>query len=319
MPIIISIIICTYNRADILPICLQSLADQTLDKHLFEVIIINNNSTDNTQEIAETFSKNQPNFRVVLESKQGLSHARNRGCFEAIGEYVAYSDDDCKIPKEWLAIARSIIDEQRPDIFGGPYYAFYNSVKPEWYKDEYGSHVQGSEKRALSTQEFLDGGNFFISRILLTTIGGFNPRLGMIGNEFGYGEETELQLKIRSQYPDIQLMYYPQLYVYHLVRKEKMMLKSIIFQRFQNGRDTIQIFKLREKTNFQIFKKVSSSMIHFLILLFIFPYRHIFRDKTCYPFLQNYFYEEGTSIFSSLGFLYEIVVVTLFSDAETKT
>ena len=149
MSVIISVIICTYNRAYLLSQCLDSLSNQTLEKHFFEVLIINNNSTDNTQEIAEFISKKEPNFRVILETSQGLSHARNRGWNEAQGLYVGYLDDDCKVPPEWLQTAQSCITTQTPDIFGGPYYACYNSQKPKWFKDEYGSHVSGSEPREL--------------------------------------------------------------------------------------------------------------------------------------------------------------------------
>lgn len=313
MPVKISIIICTYNRADILPICLQSLADQTLDKNLFEVIIINNNSTDNTQEITESFSKNQPNFRVVIEPKQGLSHARNRGCFEAIGEYVAYSDDDCKVPKEWLAIATSIIDEQAPDIFGGPYYALYNSPKPEWFKDEYGSHVIGSEEKSLSPGEFLSGGNFFIKRILLRNLDGFNVKLGMTGNTAGYGEETELQIRLRNQHENVVIMYYPQLFVYHLVKKEKMLLKKVIYRKFQNGRYSPHVFEGYVSSKRYKIRKILENMVLFFALFISFPISHFFRDTVRYPFIENYFYEKGVRIFFVMGYLFETMVIIPFS------
>ncbi len=75
----ISIIICTYNRAELLNETIKSLLNQTVEVSHYEIIIVNNNSTDNTAEIVRGFIDRYNNIRIVLESKQGLSHARNRG------------------------------------------------------------------------------------------------------------------------------------------------------------------------------------------------------------------------------------------------
>ena len=114
MTIVLSIIVCTYNRESLLPLCLQSLTDQAIDKRLYEVIVVNNNSTDGTQEVAESFAEMSKNLRVVLERRQGLSHARNRGWMEAQGKFVAYIDDDAIAWPDWIY---SILDfiKRHPD------------------------------------------------------------------------------------------------------------------------------------------------------------------------------------------------------------
>jgi glycosyltransferase involved in cell wall biosynthesis len=313
---IISVVICTYNRANLLSQCLHSLGEQTLDNLLFEVLVINNNSTDNTQEIAESFSNISPNLRVIIESKQGLSHARNRGASEAKGKYIAYLDDDCSVPKDWLETAQSIIAHQAPAAFGGPYYAFYLSPKPDWFKDEYGSHVQGAEPKALYPEEFLDGGNFFINRELLLNLGGFNPVLGMTGSTFGYGEETELQLRIRNEYPDSSLMYFPQLFVYHLVRKEKMIITSIIYQSFQRGRSSAYMFMDNNSLKKHESRYIFENVVLLVVLILSFPLRLLCRDRMRYPFVQNYCYEKGVRIFSLMGSLYEMLVISSLKAAQ---
>jgi len=133
----ISVIICTYNRADLLADVLQTVCEQSLERSEYEIIIIDNNSTDETPTIGQSFVALYPNVRCFVEMKQGLSHARNRGWQEARGEYVAYIDDDCKVPPKWLACADTIISEHAPDILGGPYFAFYNRPKPVWYSAYY--------------------------------------------------------------------------------------------------------------------------------------------------------------------------------------
>lgn len=316
----ISVVVCTYNRAGLLSELLRTLVIQTLSPDQYEIIIVDNNSTDATKDLCySTIAENSGlHIRYVSEINQGLSHARNRGWNEAQGLYVGYLDDDCKVPPGWLQIAQSIIADQAPEVFGGPFYAYYNSPKPYWFKDEYGSHVQGSEPKLLPPGEFLDGGNFFINRNLLSKLGGFNTCLGMAGNKIGYGEETELQIRTRNQYPDSVIMYYPQLFVYHLVRREKMIIKSIIHQRFQSGRYSTHIFKDCFLSKKQILGQILGNMIFLVALLIAFPISHIFRDTTRYPFIQNFFYEKGARIFSILGFLYETILIIPLKSIQEK-
>jgi glycosyltransferase involved in cell wall biosynthesis len=311
---LISVVVCTYNRADLLPTCLQSLADQTLDKELYEVILVHN-STDDTQKIAELFSKTESNFRIIIETKKGLSHARNRGWKEAKGDYIAYTDDDCKLPEQWLTVARSIIEDPAPEIFGGPYYAFYNSPKPMWFKDEYGSHVIHTSPKILNPEEFLSGNNFFIKKELIAKLDGFDTNLGMSGTTIGYGEETDVQIKIRSQYPELFIYYHPSLFVYHLVRKEKMTTKWILYDNFINGQYSALIFSGTKVTK----KTILHAFIYHTGWCFIrtvsLPVSLFIRDRKKYPVYQNYFYETGIQILSSLGILYELTYLQLFHQA----
>ena len=114
----ISVVICTYNRAELLANSLQTLCEQTINKSDYEVLVVDNNSQDSTPNLTESFCRYYPNIRYFLETRQGLSHARNRGWQEAKGLYVAYIDDDCKVPEQWLTIAMKIIDRIAPTAFG---------------------------------------------------------------------------------------------------------------------------------------------------------------------------------------------------------
>jgi len=230
---------------------------------------------------------------------------------EAQGEYVAYTDDDCILPQQWLTIARSIIQDRAPGVFGGPYYAFFNSPKPDWFKHEYGSHVIGATPKILTPQEFLDGGNFFIRKELISKLDGFDTTYGMNGNSIGYGEETALQVKIRSQYPKIDLFYHPSLFVYHLVRKEKMIMKWIVYDNFIDGQYSALLSlgpNIPKKTIIQSF--ISNIGWCFLRIVSL-PVAFFIRDEEKYPFYQNYFYESGVRILFSLGFVYELTHLQL--------
>ena len=114
-----------------------------------------------------------------MPGKQGLSHARNRGWKEAKGKYVGYIDDDAKAPPQWVSVAQKVIENMKPAAFGGGYRAYYDSPKPNWWKDEYRSHIPGKEARILEEDKYLSGGNLFFRLSLLQKLGGFDPNFGM--------------------------------------------------------------------------------------------------------------------------------------------
>jgi glycosyltransferase involved in cell wall biosynthesis len=304
MPPLISVVLCTYNRADLLAAALQTLCEQSLDRGEYEVIVVDNNSTDDTRSVAEGFCRSRANVRYVLETRQGLSHARNRGWQEARGEYVAYTDDDCKLPPQWLAVARQIIAKKSPEIFGGPYFAFYNTAKPPWFKDSYGSCELGGEARALNADEFLAGGNIFFRRELLETLGGFDTSLGMAGAKIAYGEETALQKRVRDASPEACIYYDPDLYVYHLVRPEKMTLLWRARAAFPKGRS---VYRVHQGDAPATIGKASMTVRAIRIVLAFavdVTLGTLRRDRAKYPYIQNYFYEHTSRYLHSLGKLY---------------
>ena len=91
----LSIIVCTYIRDAYILETLRKLKNQTTDNQVYEVIIINNNSTDTTEEICKNYilSLSDRNSYYFNEKKQGLSFARNRGITESKGEIIAFIDE----------------------------------------------------------------------------------------------------------------------------------------------------------------------------------------------------------------------------------
>ena len=90
----LSVIVCTYNREDIIRDCLDALVNQDVEDGLFEVLVIDNNSSDRTQQVVTKYTRLHPNFHLFFEGSQGLSYARNLGLKESKADYVAYIDDD---------------------------------------------------------------------------------------------------------------------------------------------------------------------------------------------------------------------------------
>ena len=304
MGILISVVVCTFNRAGLLAEAIDTLCHQTLDPSLYEIIVVDNNSTDDTGVVMGNFL-GRGNVRYCLEPQQGLSHARNRGWRKAQGEYVAYVDDDCRMPSQWLAVATEVITNLSPGIFGGPFFALYNSPKPAWFRDSYGSYSLGDEPRSLGIHEYIYGGNIFFRRSLLRELGGFNPDLGMSGCRIGFGEETSLQRLARKVMPNEVIYYDPRLYVYHLVRPEKMSLLWMIRACFADGRHAHHVAEGASLSGMSLHRMFIYAAYTFLALG-VDNIKGIFnRDLAQYPFLQNYLYEYGLVRIRNFGALYE--------------
>lgn len=307
----ISVIICTYNRADLLANILPTLEEQTLDKDHYEILIIDNNSNDRTQEVAEKFCQTNYNFFYHFEPQQGLSHARNKGWEEAKGKYIAYTDDDCKIPSEWLATAKNIIDTMEPPIFGGPYFAFYNSPKPNWFKDKYGSSTKGDIARCLDSNEYISGGNIFLNCAIINNFEKFNPKLGVSGKQFRSGEETDLIKRVRNVMGNKAIYYAPQLYVYHLVAPQKMYINYALYRYFNNGLSHYAIFK--DDNSFSLIKEIRF-LVKTILELFIEIFIKIpWRDREVYPYIENYLYECICPYIERLGRFYAIFTEKLLN------
>jgi glycosyltransferase involved in cell wall biosynthesis len=290
---IISIVICTYNRGNLLPGCLAALVNQTAAPSLYEIVVINNNSTDNTEKITGDLVKDHSNIRLVTESEQGLSPSRNRGYQEAKGEYVAYIDDDAKAAPNWVETAVKIVNEAQPDIFGGPIYPFYRSSKPAWFKDEYEIRVHAQQTGWMESG-WLSGSNIVFKKTFLTNSTGFNPQFGMKGDSFGYHEETQLVLEA---FQNKKRIYYSlDLIVNHLVPEYKYSLAYFIYSRYKSGKDSyyLRTGNFSQENSIELLAFLDETMTEFEVALKK-------RDLAKYPFPENYIIERFVRNFGNLG------------------
>ena len=133
----ISICICTYNRSESLQRTLDSLTEQKrIDLDVTEVLVVDNNCTDETANVVEAFRERLP-IRRVKESRQGLAHARNRAVAEFRGDVLLFTDDDIRFEPGWLAAYRDAIRRfPDADYFGGRILPDWGQMKPRWIGDE---------------------------------------------------------------------------------------------------------------------------------------------------------------------------------------
>lgn len=203
MPLI-SYIICTYNRAEYLSKALEALAHQNYpDFNDFEIVIINNNSTDNTQQVVESFVQKYPKIKIVyaLEEKQGLSNARNKAIEVSNADWLAFLDDDAYVHADYTLKLISFIKlNHNIKAMGGPILLDFESPKPGWYTHYLGSlfgYFKPYEESRLFTKNFYPrGSNMIFHRTLFEKYGLFNPNLGRIGRNMMGSEEKDMFQRI---------------------------------------------------------------------------------------------------------------------------
>lgn len=300
---LISVAVCTFNRSRYLRNVLADLCAQTLARERYEILVVDNASTDETAQVAAEFTRAGGNVRYLHEPQQGLSHARNRGWHEARGEYVGYTDDDCRVPPEWLAVAEQIILEHRPAAFGGPYYPFYDDPRPVWFRDEYGTAVRSSVAGPLTRPEdFLSGGNMFFQRKVLEWLGGFDVAHGKRGWKLGYGEESALQKALRMRMPGNRIYYDPRLAVRHLMPPGKMTLCYQVRDRFARGRAAWHLAPPGGERTAQEMLLWGWAELRALVAALARIRR---RDWARFPYWQNYVMETVLPHVLALGVVYE--------------
>ena len=238
----ISIVVCTYNRGDILIDCLNALCNQTAPKSSYEIIVVDNNSKDDTKKITGEFSLKHSNVRYILETKQGLSHARNCGCINSKSDWVGYMDDDGKVTPDYIQETFKVINQFNFDCFGGRYIAWYNQKKPKWLNDSYGSSPVHLEQIGELKEGFNSGGIIFFRKQVLKDLNGFDPNYGMTGNKISYGEETHLQIRMREK--GLSIGYSPFVLMEHLVAPYKLKLLWHIKSYYSHGRSNSGVWNV---------------------------------------------------------------------------
>ena len=248
----ISAVICTRNQADYLAKSLASLASQTLQEENFEILVIDNGSTDNTKQVVRSFKRSK-NLRYIYEPIVGLSQARNTGWKNASGRYVAYLDDDAIANPNWL---QKILEKfyrvtPSPMSVGGKILPIWESERPEWLVKEMETYIgiiNWSEKSMFLTDDrfYLSGSNLAYSRRILEDSKGFSTQLGRKGHSLLSNEEILLQRYLRKH--NHPIWYDPDICVRHHV-KPQCLKKRWYYRRYywQGVSDAILEYQMKKQ------------------------------------------------------------------------
>ena len=300
MALKLSVVVCTYNRAQLLTEALDSVCNQTLDKSRYEIIVVDNNSADGTRELVGEFCRRFSNVRYCFEPQQGLSYARNRGWREARGKYVAYIDDDARAGENWLKTALVLLENTKPAplCLGGPILPFYSTTKPIWFKGE--MRTWGDSPRYLRSGESFSGSNMIWRKEIVETLGGFDVTSGVRGDYLSIGEETLLFEKIWHSFEQPHFYYSPELVIHHWVPPAKMTVAYQLKRAFAAG----------QRWNRLHGPKISWRRLRFLlggILEIVTMVGQLLRRRKEHAYFQNWLIVEGRPIFVKLGTLSGVI------------
>lgn len=265
----ISVVVCTYNRAKYLSKCIDSLLRQSLSPALYEILIVDNNSSDSTAEICRQY-EGRGNFRYYLERNQGLSYARNRGFRESRSTIVAYTDDDAIVSPGWLSHLVDGFNDNEVGATGGPIFPIYEGKIPGWFHESllplFSCKVHGKEVKDLNPGHFFYGVNMAIRKDILIKTGGFRVDLGRKGNNLLSDEELALFKKIeRAGY---KKRYLPEAVVYHLLPKDRLnihwLLRKFYWMGINRGireKETMNSKHQRLRAVYRAFLKTKEELI----------------------------------------------------------
>jgi glycosyltransferase involved in cell wall biosynthesis len=248
----LSVVVCTYNRADWLRGALDSLKVQTLESARFEVLLVDNNSTDDTALVASRYRDTMPNLRYLKEEQQGLSYARNLGWQSANGEFVAFLDDDARAAADWcegvLTAFRTVLPQ--PVSVGGRILPMFDAPLPAWFTEELEIRTWGDSSCFLDAQTArygFSGSNMAFPKEVLIRYGGFSTSLGMQGRKIRLGEDSLLFSRIQDREP--LLWYDPSLIVHHLVPQRNLGMKYRLTRAYAAGRSLAFMQRERDELN----------------------------------------------------------------------
>jgi glucosyl-dolichyl phosphate glucuronosyltransferase len=218
----ITVILCTYNRCKILAKALESISTSILPSEVaWEVLVVDNNSRDQTREVAEKFCSRFPGrFRYLFEPRPGKSYALNTGIREARGSVLAFTDDDVLVEPTWLQNLNAALEDGKWAGVGGRVLPEQTFSPPRWIplKDRYALaplavFAPDIEAGPLSEAPF--GANMAFEKQLFERYGGFRTDLGPRPGSEIRSEDTEFGDRLLAA--GELLFYEPSAIVYHSV------------------------------------------------------------------------------------------------------
>ena len=255
-----SVVVTTYNRCESLWDTLRALINQQLSDEIgLEIIVVDNNSKDQTRTIVEEIALNSPRpVRYLLETIQGKTHALNKGIHSASGNIIAFCDDDIVADLKWIQTLDEGFSTFNADAAGGPVRPLWLAEPPEWFKipsRQFGmlavfdrgnqAIVAGEAERVAGN--FLFGSNIAIHRSVFDEIGLFRTDLGPCGKRMAGGEDSEMvrRLLVAGK----RVVYLPTAIVNHKIPASRMTLTYLRKWNFWMARSNTRISEFQNVTS----------------------------------------------------------------------
>lgn len=253
----ITVVLCTYNRCENLANALRSVAASTLPEWVkWEVLVVDNNSKDQTRHVVEQFCREYPGrFRYLFEPRQGKSYALNTGIQAAAGEILAFIDDDVTVAPTWLQSLTASLYNGEWGGAGGRILPQGPWSPPSWLPvgERYGlaplaMFDLGPEASPLTEPPF--GTNMAYQKRMFEKYGGFRIDLGPRPNSELRGEDTEFGRRLLGA--GERLKYEPTAVVYHSVPQIRLRQRFFLAYWFDKGRADVREFGIPGDTKWYV-------------------------------------------------------------------
>ncbi len=295
----ISVIIPTYNRAEWVKKCIISLLEQEYPSKLFEIIIVDNASKDNTAPMVKSFlSSEKPFIYYFYEPTPGSNFARNTGALNSQGDILGFIDDDAVADSSWLSyISQTFIDSDDIVAVSGGIELDWEIPKPAWIPNKYESFLGrnlhlGINRRDLLPSEPVFEGNLAIRKSIFNTLKGFDIRFGMVGEKIGANDGTCLIDKIHNLG---RVVYQPDALIYHHVPKSRIRPSYFLKRSFYQGIGDASIIQTRQQRNKQgLIRALANDCIFLLKEIFSFII-------TLFKFSQSQYLEKLIVVYNRFG------------------
>jgi glucosyl-dolichyl phosphate glucuronosyltransferase len=296
----ISVIICTRNRAHFLGEALLALAAQECEAS-FEVIVVDNGSTDDTQAVIETWCRRDPRFRTTCEALPGLSRGKNAGVRMARAPLLLFTDDDMRVDPRWLESYRCLFSGREGVMLvaGGPVVPIPDDLGawPTWLDEAALADVgllQHDGERTLGKFEYVWGGNMAVPKPVFDLLGLWDETAGLQGEhrvvreDSRFYEDTELQDRVRHVAGST--WFCPEAIVYHRVDRRSVTPRRVCSTAFSRGRSDFWQHGIRFWQQVELFPRrnavgaavvLAGSLVHwgFWLTLFRFSRRKSFFER----------------------------------------
>ncbi|HXO18337.1 MAG TPA: glycosyltransferase [Thermoanaerobaculia bacterium] len=220
----VSVVVCTRNRSQILAQSSAALLAIDYPADRWEVLIVDNCSTDDTLAVAQEIARGRPDLvRVIEERELGLSATRNAGIRHARGEIIAFADDDAFPESAWLRMLVEALLQEDALVVGGPVEPWFQGQLPAWFTERYLVYVTAWDKgpgiQPLTYNEYPRGANIAFRREVFERFGYFSTHLGYKGNSLVSCDEIELCLRVERG--GGRILYVPGARVRHITAAER--------------------------------------------------------------------------------------------------
>ena len=229
---LVSVVVPTRNRADLLSDALGSLVEQDYPADRYEILVVDDGSIDDTPSVVEALAQahSKPRLSLLRQPARNQNAARNRGVSEAKGELIAFLDDDELAPANWLSgLVAGCMRHPDADVVGGPYRLRLEASTPRVCEAHWpgvdGAFGWGESEREV---EHVSGGNMLIRRRAFIRTGKFNESLQ------GWYDETEWMFRHRRG--GGQIVYLPSVPIWHRRGAADMLLRNRLRKYHSIGR-----------------------------------------------------------------------------------